>query len=132
MTIGQVIKNKRLEAGHSQEYLAEQLGVSRQTISNWENARTLPAADYLKELSQLYGMSFDALIGLEAPSHSKKTLLLKYALLSLILVLLLLFSHDSNFYAYVIAGAIFILFLLDISRFIKKKVSLWKNRESRL
>ncbi|MBF0778271.1 helix-turn-helix domain-containing protein [Streptococcus cuniculi] len=36
MTIGQVIKNKRLEAGHSQEYLAEQLGFSRQTLSNWE------------------------------------------------------------------------------------------------
>ncbi|MBF0778270.1 hypothetical protein [Streptococcus cuniculi] len=96
------------------------------------NARTIPAADYLKELSQLYGMSFDALIGLEAPSYSKKNLLLKYALLSLVLALLLLSSQDSNLYAYMIGGTIFILFLLDISRFIKKKVALWKNRESRL
>ncbi|QTH47741.1 MULTISPECIES: helix-turn-helix transcriptional regulator [Streptococcus] len=133
MTIGQVIKDNRLKPGHSQEYLATKLGVSRQTISNWENERTIPVADYLKELSQLYGFSFDAVIGLETPSYNKKKLVLKYGLLILILTLLLLTSEDSTvFYAYLTVGVIFILFLVDISKFIRKKVALWKGKENQL
>lgn len=131
MTIGQVIKNKRLEAGHSQEYLADKLGVSRQTISNWENERTIPSADYLKDLSRLYGMSFDALIGLEVPNDSRKRLFLKYALLSLILALLLVSSQESLiFYADLTVGGILLLFLLDISTFIRIKVVLWKGKKA--
>ncbi len=48
MTIGKTIKQLRLTHNLSQEVLAEQLGVSRQTISNWENDRTVPALDYMK------------------------------------------------------------------------------------
>ncbi|MGT2715951.1 helix-turn-helix transcriptional regulator [Streptococcus respiraculi] len=131
MTIGQVIKDNRLKAGHSQEYLATKLGVSRQTISNWENERTIPAADYLKDLSRLYSISFDVLIGLEVPNASRKPLFLKYALLSLILALLLISSRGSLiFYADLTVGAILLLFLLDISTFIRKKVVLWKGKKA--
>lgn len=131
MTIGQVIKTKRLEAGHSQEYLAVKLGVSRQTVSNWENERTIPAADYLRDLSRLYSMSFDTLIGLEVPNDSRRNLLLKYVLLSLLLALLLVSSQESLiFYAHLTVGAILLLFLLDISTFIRKKVVLWKGKKA--
>lgn len=37
MTLGQRIQKGRKETGLSQEELAEQLGVSRQAVSRWEN-----------------------------------------------------------------------------------------------
>ena len=37
MDIGSIIKKARQEKGITQEAAAEALGVSRQTISNWEN-----------------------------------------------------------------------------------------------
>ena len=37
MDIGQKLKHARTSAGLTQEGVAEALGVSRQTISNWEN-----------------------------------------------------------------------------------------------
>ena len=37
MEIGQKLKNARTASGLTQELVAEKLGVSRQTISNWEN-----------------------------------------------------------------------------------------------
>ncbi len=37
MDIGTKLKNARIGAAMTQEQVAEALGVSRQTISNWEN-----------------------------------------------------------------------------------------------
>ena len=42
MEIGSKIRQSRTEAGLTQEQAAEALGVSRQTISNWENERSYP------------------------------------------------------------------------------------------
>lgn len=36
MDIGTKMKNARIHAGYTQEEIAQALGVSRQTISNWE------------------------------------------------------------------------------------------------
>lgn len=41
MDIGGKIKNARINAGLTQEQVAEFLSVSRQTISNWENGGSL-------------------------------------------------------------------------------------------
>ncbi len=41
MTIGQRIRNSRIEQGVSQESLAELVNVSRQTVSKWENGLSL-------------------------------------------------------------------------------------------
>lgn len=37
MEIGEKLKSSRLNAGMTQEQIAEKINVSRQTISNWEN-----------------------------------------------------------------------------------------------
>ena len=37
MKLGQKLKEARISAGLKQEELAKQLGVSRQTVSSWEN-----------------------------------------------------------------------------------------------
>ena len=62
MQIGEKLKQKRNEAGYSQEVLAEKIGVSRQTVSNWENNRSYPDIGSILRLSDLYGISLDELL----------------------------------------------------------------------
>lgn len=59
------IRDAREKAGITQEELAEQMEVSRQTISRWETGATRPSADKLTRLSQVLGVSADALLGVE-------------------------------------------------------------------
>lgn len=73
MTIGTRLQTARLRAGLTQEQAAEKLNVSRQTISNWENDTTLPDVAYAKEISQVYGISLDALISGAAPERCQET-----------------------------------------------------------
>lgn len=42
MDIGVKIKNARISAELTQEQAAESIGVSRQTMSNWENGENIP------------------------------------------------------------------------------------------
>lgn len=61
MLVGQKLKEQRLQQNETQESIAIKLGVSRQTISNWENGKTLPDIDSLIKLSQIYQLSIDEL-----------------------------------------------------------------------
>lgn len=65
MTLGQRIQKARKEAGLSQEELAEQLGVSRQAVSRWENDNGYPEMEKIIRLSQIYQVSLDYLVGNE-------------------------------------------------------------------
>ncbi len=49
----------------SQEYLAEQLGVTRQAVSKWESGASEPSTANLLALAKLYGISLDELVGLK-------------------------------------------------------------------
>lgn len=62
MELGQKLKEARAKAGIKQEELAQQIGVSRQTVSNWENNRSYPDIASVMKLSDLYGMSLDELL----------------------------------------------------------------------
>jgi transcriptional regulator with XRE-family HTH domain len=62
MNIGQKLKHTRLAVGLTQESVAEKIGVSRQTISNWENDRSYPDIVSVIELSNLYSISLDELL----------------------------------------------------------------------
>lgn len=62
MELGQHIKENRTRMGLSQERLAQEIYVSRVTISNWENDRTYPDVQSLLLLSNLFEVSVDALI----------------------------------------------------------------------
>lgn len=62
MEIGQKLKDKRTELGLSQEQLAEKLGITRQTIANWEKGKTYPDISSVLKLSDLYGVSLDELL----------------------------------------------------------------------
>ena len=60
------IRNKN---GWSQEELAEKLGVSRQSVSKWEGAQSIPDMNKILQLSELFGVSTDYLLkdSMEAP-----------------------------------------------------------------
>ena len=62
MKIGEKLKEKRTSAGLSQEALSERIGVSRQTISSWENDRSYPDIGSILKLSDLYSLSLDELL----------------------------------------------------------------------
>ena len=62
MEIGSIIKNARNEAGLSQEQAAEALGISRQTVSNWETGKTYPDIISVIKMSDLYSVSLDRLL----------------------------------------------------------------------
>lgn len=62
MEIGSKIKNARIEAGYTQERAAEDLSVSRQTISNWENEKSSPDIISVIKMSDLYSVSLDHLL----------------------------------------------------------------------
>lgn len=62
MEIGDKLKKARTFSKLTQEMVAEQLQVSRQTISNWENEKSYPDIISIIKLSDLYQISLDELL----------------------------------------------------------------------
>lgn len=62
MEIGSKLKQARNRANLTQEQAADALGVSRQTISNWENEKTYPDIISVVKMSDLYHISLDDLL----------------------------------------------------------------------
>lgn len=64
---------RRKQAGLSQEALADKLGVSRQAVSKWERAESLPDTDNLIALAALYDLTLDDLLWREAGESGSRT-----------------------------------------------------------
>lgn len=64
MELGNKIKTLRLKAGLTQEKLAEELNVSFQTVSKWENNVCAPDISMLPKLSIFFGVTIDELFNL--------------------------------------------------------------------
>lgn len=62
MQIFEKLRAARTAAALTQESVAEALGVSRQTVSNWETGRTYPDILSVVRMSDLYGVSLDLLL----------------------------------------------------------------------
>lgn len=62
-TMGKRIAALRKQAGLTQEQLAEQLGVTAQAVSKWENDVSCPDISLLPKISQILGVSTDELLG---------------------------------------------------------------------
>ncbi len=62
MSLGETIYRLRSERNLSQGDLADQLHVSRQSISKWETDGAVPELDKLIKLSQLFGVTLDELV----------------------------------------------------------------------
>ena len=61
--LGEKLLKLRKKYGYSQQALADELSVTRQTISNWECDQGAPTLDKAMELARIYHISLDDLIG---------------------------------------------------------------------
>ena len=62
MILADKIITLRKKAGWSQEELAVQLGVTRQSVSTWEGAQSVPDLDKVVQMSRIFGVSTDYLL----------------------------------------------------------------------
>lgn len=62
MKLADKITDERKKKGWSQEELAEKLGLSRQAVSKWESAGSIPDIQRIIQLSELFGVSTDYLL----------------------------------------------------------------------
>lgn len=66
---GRNIASERVRIGYSQAQVAEAIGVSANTISNWEVGKFEPTGAKLKALSDLFGCTTDYLLGMADDRH---------------------------------------------------------------
>lgn len=62
--IGERIQSARGFKRMKQQDVADALGVSVQTVSNWEHGRRCPDADSIRQMCQLFNVTSDWLLGL--------------------------------------------------------------------
>lgn len=68
-SLGEALKENRMRCQMTQEFVAETLGVSRQSVSKWENGSSDPNTSNLLALAKLYGISAENLLKcVETPS----------------------------------------------------------------
>lgn len=121
MEIGKKLRNARTRSGFTQEKAAEEIGVARQTISNWENEKSYPDIVSVIRLSTLYSVSLDELLKgdeemidhLEESTNivnSNKKLIAAVAANMILLIVLIIFSGMIPNNRYFLVG-IFVLAL---------------------
>ncbi len=62
MDLSEKIRLLRMKKGLSQEELAEQIGVSRQSVSKWESGQTSPEISKLMKMANVFEISTDELL----------------------------------------------------------------------
>lgn len=67
------IREVRIARGLSQVQLAKKLGVTKQTVSNWENGNILPSIDMLVKISRFFRLGTDYLLGLDSRTYIEVT-----------------------------------------------------------
>lgn len=63
LVIGRNIRYLRIQKGISAKDLAEQIGMKKSTVSNYENARSVPRCETLKKIADVLGVSVERLRG---------------------------------------------------------------------
>lgn len=53
------LKAARVDAGMTQQQVAQSLGVTKQTVGAWESGKTMPRTDKIEAVCALYGRSYD-------------------------------------------------------------------------
>ena len=103
MELGNLILKYRKKYNLSQEQLAKEIGVSRQTISKWELNETTPDLKQAIKLAEIFHINFNKIIGNiddeEQIKERRKDKIKTYALvLSLSLLVIIIVSSISIFF----------------------------------
>ncbi len=70
--MGQIIKRLRKERNLTQEELAEQLNISAQAISKWENGTSMPDISQVLPLANVFGVPTDVLFGVYGTEYEEE------------------------------------------------------------
>ena len=76
MTLGQKIKKLRTEKGLTQKDLADDIHVTFQTVSKWENDENEPDVSTIRELAKLFGCTLDYLLSEEEEIKTNNNIIL--------------------------------------------------------
>ena len=143
------LKYLRKESNFTQEELAEQLSVSRQAVTKWESGQSLPDIENLKQLSDIFGVTMDSLVGdIETKKDSimnKRINDVGYFIFALLFLLVDVFLSIFNFFKKITSNETiiaiatilmiimsFIVFVLSIQKYLKNtkgKIVNMKNTE---
>lgn len=125
MDIGKKIVALRQRNGLSQSELREKLGVSRQTISKWENGQVLPDAYNLKALAQILEVSVDDLLSdeelnIDKSDHKKifGYILLVFGLLLIIIAIIAGIFFEDGLVPLARFAAVFGVFMSTFGAFL--------------
>lgn len=56
------LKAARINLNLKQEDAAKMLGITQDTLSNWENGKTFPNVPQIKRIEELYGLPYSEII----------------------------------------------------------------------
>lgn len=127
----------RKKAGWSQEELAEKLNVTRQSVSKWEGAQSVPDIDKILQLSRLFGVTTDYLLKDNAaepeyteddtsPLPRRKALTSAYWLVVVAIFLWYTFGPQGNgqpqysWFIWAIGGVVYAAMVIAVKAFMKK------------
>lgn len=127
----------RKKAGWSQEELAEKLNVTRQSVSKWEGAQSVPDIDKILQLSRLFGVTTDYLLKDNAaepeyteddtsPLPRRNALTAAYWLVVVTIFLWYTFGPNGNgqpqysWFIWAIAGVLYAALVIAVKAFMKK------------
>ena len=139
MTFSDKLIALRKKAGWSQEELAERLNVSRQSVSKWESAQSMPDIDKILQLSSLFSVTTDCLLKDEqaepeyteddtSPLPRIKALTAAYWLVVVAIFLWYTFGPNGNgqpqyrWVIWAIAGVVYAACVVAAKAFVRKKV----------
>lgn len=71
--LNEMIRDLRLRNSISQVELAKRLGVTKQTVSNWENNNIQPSVEMLVLIAKYFSVSTDSLLGLDDRKYLEVT-----------------------------------------------------------
>ena len=104
MKLSEVLVSERKKVGKTQQNVADDLFLTRQSLSNWENGKNFPDIPTLIELSNYYGFSLDTIKGDE---YLMKQVKKDYQLINL--------KKANKKYSLTLTTLLFIIMLMAIS-----------------
>ena len=100
MTIAEMIKKTRVDNHLTQEEYANKFGVSRQTVSSWENEKSIPDLQLIITICNTYNLSLDSLLNADHSYVDKIDMTQKIVRISkkiLLLIFIIICSYVAVF-----------------------------------
>ena len=100
--IGKFIKQIRIEQNLTQKEFADELGVTFQAVSKWENGKSIPDISILKSISEKYSVNIDEIIKGEKIENKKNNkyplgILIGIGILLILLIGILYINNNNDF-----------------------------------